>query len=64
MKTMAGVPGYLRAQGYPKTAEAIEEGIAENARLRATLDAAIRVLSDDRLSLQSRVNDTRATLSR
>jgi hypothetical protein len=36
----------------------------EANRLRAAMDAAIRVLSDDRLSLQSRVNDARSILSR
>ncbi len=38
--------------------------LRENERLRAVLDAAIRVLSDYRLSLQSRVNDARATLAK
>ena len=36
----------------------------ENERLRAAQDAVIRVLSDDRLPIQSRVNDARAILAR
>ena len=37
---------------------------AEIERLRAILDAAIRILSDDRLPLQSRVNDARSILAK
>jgi hypothetical protein len=40
--------------------KAVDELIAE----RAKIDAAIRILSDDRLPLQSRVNDARSILSR
>jgi hypothetical protein len=35
----------------------------ERDKLRATMDAAIRILSDDRLPLQSRVNDARSILA-
>lgn len=37
---------------------------AEIERLLAAQDAAIRILSDDRMPLQSRVNDARAILAR
>ena len=37
---------------------------AEIKRLRAILDAAIRILSDDHLPLQSRVNDARSILAK
>lgn len=37
---------------------------AEVERLQAKIDASIRVLSDDRLPLQSRVNDARGILAR
>ena len=37
---------------------------AEIERLRAILDAAIRILSDDHLPLQSRVNDARSILAK
>ncbi len=37
---------------------------AESDKMRSTMDAAIRILSDDRFPLQSRVNDARAILSR
>lgn len=37
---------------------------AEIEQLRATLDATLRILIDDRLPLQSRVNDARSILSR
>lgn len=41
-----------------------EKVAAEIGRLLAAQDAAIRVLSDDRMPLQSRVNDARAILAR
>jgi hypothetical protein len=53
------------AEGREKIALLSMAALAkENDRLRATIDTAIRILSDDRLPLQSRVNDARAILSR
>lgn len=37
--------------------------IEENEKLRARMDAAIRILSDDRLSLQNRINSARSMLA-
>lgn len=52
----------------PKTIRALDDAIAakdsEIARLRATIDASIRILSDEKAPLQSRVNDARGILAR
>lgn len=47
--------------GGPDT---LQDALAENERLRAKIDASIRILTDDRLPIQSRVNDVRGVLAR
>ena len=48
----------------PEFNRALIEAADEIERLRAAQDAAIRILSDDRLPLPSRINDARAVLAR
>lgn len=41
-----------------------DEAAAEIERLRAVIDASIRILSNDQSPLQSRINDARGILAR